>query len=144
MLAGVKREIFSVKRLPTLLVVACFQRVTDMLKKWVKMEWISDGPACWTLRPLAGCNEPPVGRGKQHWGLDQLEKVALIDQDVEFLGTVAAVIPVIEIDPKPDAPLAVVNVNCPAIERVGMGQKNHNCGWELNPAKDLGILSELE
>jgi hypothetical protein len=85
-----------------------------------------------------------VRRVKQPWRLDQPEKVALIDQDVEFRRAIPAVIPVVEINPKPDAPLAVVHVNGSAIERVRMGQKNYHGRWELNPPKDLGVFGKLE
>ena len=78
------------------------------------------------------------------WRLDQPEKVALVDQDIELGRAVPAVIPIVKVNPKPDAPLAVENVDGTAIERVGMGQKDHDGGWELNPPEDLGKFSKLE
>jgi len=143
-LAVVKREIFSVKRLPSSLVVAYFQLVTDMLKKGVKMEWISDGLARRALRPLARSDKPSVGWVKESWRLDQPEKVALVDQDIEFRGAVPSIIPVVEINPKPNAPFAVVHVNGSAIERVRMGKKDHHGRGELNPSKNFREFGKLE
>lgn len=70
--------------------------------------------------------------------------MALADQDIEFRRAVPAVIPVVEVNPKPDAPFAVIDVDCAAIERVGMGKKNHDCGWKLNPSMNLREFGEFE
>lgn len=70
--------------------------------------------------------------------------MAPVDQNIEFRRAVAAVIPVVEINPKPNAPFAVIHVNRSAIECVRMGQKNYHSRGELNPALDFGEFSKLE
>ena len=94
--------------------------------------------------PLAGCNEPLDGRFKQRRGFHEPEKVALVDQNIELRRAIPTVVPIIEIHPKPDTPLPVVDVDGPAIGRVIMGQKDHQGRWELEPTNDLGIVSKLQ
>jgi hypothetical protein len=107
-----------------------------------------DLPSSWEspqhCGPLAGCDEPLDGRFKQCWGFHESEKVTLADQNIELRRAIPTVVPIIEINPEPDTPLPVVDVDGPAIWRVIRGQKDHQGRWKLEPAKDLREVGELQ
>ncbi len=74
---------------------------------------------------LARTDEPFDRRFKQPGRFCKPEKVAFVDQEIEFRETVSAIILVVEVNPKPHAPSSVVHVDGSAIERVVMDQKDH-------------------
>jgi hypothetical protein len=84
------------------------------------------------------------GRFKQCRGFHEPEKVALADQNIELRRAIPTVVPIIEINPKPDTPLPVVDIDSPAIWRVIRGQKDHQGRWKLEPTNNLGIVSKLQ
>src|SRR5438094_6031951 len=99
---------------------------------------------CTTSGPLAGSYQPLNRRGELAGRCDQPQKVALVNQDIEFRRAVPPVVLVVKIHPKPDTSLPVIHVDGSGIGGVAVGKKDNQGGGELDPANEFRVLREFQ
>ena len=94
--------------------------------------------------PLTKCNQP-LYTGLEHAGRRrEPEKMALVNQKIEFRQAVPTPVLVFEIHPKPDATFPVIEIDRAGIGGVRMGDKDYKGRGALEPSKNLRVFRKLQ